>query len=125
MKASDFYSIDGVFPAVKCAKCSAIYDAGSEDYIAFYGSVALGLQRVIVGVDPPQRPKKKAMAAVCRTPECLGVLVRELLGCAPDDEGAGALWSQVLAIWTGAETEKDAKAGTPPPAPKRSRSRKK
>ncbi len=123
MNVSDLYSFSGVFPAVKCARCSAIYEATSEDFIAFYGSVALGLERVVVGVDPPQRPKKKAIAVVCRTPECLESLVRELLGCAPSDEGAAQLWKQVLAIWTKAETENDAKAGRPRAQPRSNRPR--
>lgn len=101
MKPTDMLAIDGVFLAVKCSNCGAIHSADSDDYVAFYGSVSAGIDRVIVGVDAPKRPAKKSMKAVCRTPDCIETLVRTLLGCDSDQGDARELWAQALTIWAG------------------------
>lgn len=97
MKKSAILAIDGVFLAVKCKICGTVYAADSDEYIAFYGNLQAGLGDVIVDVDPPQRPAKKSLTAVCREPKCVGTVVRQMLG-ATGDKG-DALWSQVLKIW--------------------------
>ena len=100
MKQSDMLAVDGVFLAVKCAICEAVYAADSDEYLAFYGSVTAGLSKVIVGVDPPRRPAKKAIRAVCRTPHCMEGLIRQMLGCADGERGdADTIWAEALSIW--------------------------
>jgi|GEM_PF-2124372 len=97
MKKSDILKIDGVFLAVKCKICGTVYGAESDEYIAFYGNLHAGLEDVIVDVDAPRRPAKKSMTAVCRDPQCIGVVVRQMIGAT--GEHGDALWSQVLKTW--------------------------
>lgn len=114
MQKKQMLAIDGVFWAVKCSTCGTVYDAGDGDYLAFYGSMTLGLADVIVGVDPPRRPSKRAVTVVCRTPECVAGLVKQMLGC----DGAmlgDARWTQVLRIWA-EDSGLDLVEATPPPA---------
>lgn len=100
MTHNEMLAVDGVFLAVKCAICEAVYAADSDEYLAFYGSVGAGLSKVLVGVDPPRKPAKKAMRAVCRTPHCLETLVRQMLGCADGERGdADVIWAEALGIW--------------------------
>ncbi len=110
MRKQDILAIDGVFLAVKCAICETVYPADSDDFVAFYGSVTVGLEGVILGVSPPRRPAKKALAAVCRTPQCLEGLVKSMLGCDGEKGDAAELWKQVLRNWAedaGSELEGD------------------
>ncbi len=97
MKKSAILQIDGVFLAVKCTICGTVYGAESDEYIAFYGSLHVGLEDVIVNVDAPKRPAKKSLTAVCREPQCLGTVVRHMIGAT--GEHGDALWSQVLRTW--------------------------
>ena len=46
----------------------------------------------------PRRPAKKSLTAVCRDPQCLGVVVRQMIGAV--GEHGDALWTQVLKIWS-------------------------
>jgi hypothetical protein len=102
MKLNQLFAFEGVFAAVKCVRCGAIYDASSQDFIGLHGELTLGLTEPLVDVGAPKRPKK-ALAAVCRTPECMESLVRALLGCDATHSYDGAdpdeLWQQVLQIW--------------------------
>ena len=93
-------AIDGVFLAVKCDECGTVYSATDGDYLAFFGSVSVGLSEVVLGVDPPRKPAKKAMRVVCRTPTCVGELVKKMLGCDPESpEFSEQRWGQILQIW--------------------------
>ena len=100
MKPSEVYAFDGVFPAVKCEICDTIYPAGSEDYVAFQGSVTVGLDKTVIAVPSPRKPLKRSMRIVCRTPSCTITLVRRML----DVDGAGndELWFAVLREWVAA-----------------------
>jgi hypothetical protein len=98
MKPVQMLQIDGVFLAVKCTHCGTVYDAGDGDYLAFYGSVTSGLSSVLLGVSPPRRPAKKAIQVVCRTPTCVGELVKKMMGCDAEDDGNGR-WSNILKAW--------------------------
>ena len=100
MNKNQMLSIDGVFLAVKCESCGTIYQAGGGDYLAFYGSVTAGLSSVLLGVDPPRKPAKKAVQVVCRTPTCVSGLVKKMLGCHETESEIGeARWAQTLRIW--------------------------
>ena len=102
MTKNKMLSIDGVFLAVRCEHCGTIYPAKDGDYLAFYGSVTAGLSSVIVGVDPPRKPAKKAVQVVCRTPSCVTSLVKKMMGCEEDEsEAGGARWEQILRNWAG------------------------
>jgi hypothetical protein len=102
LKPTDLLAIDGVFLAVRCTTCGAVYDARSHDFVAFGGPTTLGLDQPVVPWTKPGPGKRGAVKVVCRTPECLGGLVRTVLGCAegqaPDPK---ALWQQALGIWLG------------------------
>ena len=102
MKLNQLFAFEGVFAAVKCVRCGAIYDAASHDFIGLHGELTLGLTEPLVDVEKAKRPKK-SLAAVCRTPECMESLVRSLLGCDTTHSHDGAdpdeLWQQVLQIW--------------------------
>ena len=102
MKLNQLLAYEGVFAAVKCVRCGAIYDASSQEFIGLHGELTLGLVEPIVDVPKPAR-SKKALAAVCRTPECMESLVRSLLGCDATNSHDGVdpdeLWQQVLHIW--------------------------
>lgn len=102
MKLNQLMAFEGVFAAVKCVRCGAIYDAASQDFIGLHGELTLGLIEPVVSVPKPGR-SKKALSAVCRTPECMESLVRALLGCDANNSHDGvdpdALWRQVLHIW--------------------------
>ena len=97
MKPADWFAIDGVFPAVKCEICETFYPAGSEDYVAFHGHVTLGLEQMLVPVDPPAKPKKRTIRVVCREPSCVLSLVKRMLNV--DVEGQPELWFQVMQGW--------------------------
>ena len=100
MTNNQMLSISGVFLAVKCETCGTIYPARGGDYLAFYGSVTAGMSSVILGVDPPRKPAKKAVQVVCRTPSCVSGLVQKMLGCHETDTEIGkARWEQTLRIW--------------------------
>jgi hypothetical protein len=99
MQKKQMLAIDGVFLAVKCSTCGTVYDAGDGDYLAFFGSMTVGLEDVLVGVDPPRRPAKKAVSVVCRTPSCMAGLVKSMLGCQESGDQADPRWTQVLQIW--------------------------
>ena len=99
MQKKQMLAIDGVFLAVKCSNCGTVYDAGDGDYLAFYGAMTAGLDDVLVGVHPPQRPAKKAVSVVCRTPSCMHALVKTMLGCDPARGEDDPRWTQVLRIW--------------------------
>ena len=43
MKANQLFAYEGVFAAVKCVRCGAIYDAESQDFIGLHGEMTLGL----------------------------------------------------------------------------------
>jgi len=92
-------AIDGVFLAVKCSSCGTVYDAGDGDYLAFFGAMTAGLEDVLVGVEPPKRPAKKAVSVVCRTPTCMADLVKTMLGCTNETGQVDPRWTQVLSIW--------------------------
>ena len=102
MKLNQLFTYDGVFAAVKCVRCGAIYDATSQDFIGLHGELTRGLAESIVDIAKPKRPKK-GLAVVCRTPECMESLVRSLLGCDATNSHDGAdpdeMWQQVLHIW--------------------------
>ena len=102
MKLNQLFAYEGVFAAVKCVRCGAIYDATSQDFIALHGELTRGLVDSIVDVAKPKRPKK-GVSVVCRTPECMESLVRSLLGCDTTNSHDGVdpdeLWRQVLQIW--------------------------
>ena len=123
MKLNQLFAFDGVFAAVKCVRCGAVYDATSQDFIGLHGQVSVGLNDALIGVDKPKRPRKHGLAVVCRTPECMESLVRAMLGCdeaharnGTDPEG---LWHQVLEIWGYKATE----APEPDVSPPRSKRR--
>ena len=100
MNKNKLLAIDGVFLAVKCDECGTVYSATDGDYLAFFGSVSVGLSSVILGVDPPRKPAKKAMRVVCRTPSCVGQLVKKMLGCDTEDgDFSDERWAQILNIW--------------------------
>lgn len=99
MQRKQLLAIDGVFLAVKCSSCGTVYDAGDGDYLAFYGAMTAGLSDVLVGVNPPRRPAKKAVTVLCRTPSCLSELAKAMLGCEPGDGKGAPRWAQVLRIW--------------------------
>lgn len=114
MKKTDMLAIDGVFLAVKCAVCGTIYPAEEGDYISFFGDVTQGLETKLVGVTPPARPAKRSMVAVCRTPACMGVVVRQLLvgeGAPADDP----LWAHALRSWVEEAGHTFVEAGGPEP----------
>ncbi|MCA9515444.1 MAG: hypothetical protein KC635_10905 [Myxococcales bacterium] len=95
MKDKDILDISGVFLAVKCAICETIYPADSDDFVAFFGSVTAGFDKVLIGVDPPRKPAKRAVTVVCRDPRCVSGLARKMMGCEDDPP----LWAQALKIW--------------------------
>ena len=103
MKLNQIFAYDGVFAAVKCVHCGAVYDATSQDFIGLHGDLTLGIGEPLVDVQRPKRPKKHGMAVICSTPECMESLVRALLGCDATHSHDGAdpdeLWQQVLQIW--------------------------
>jgi hypothetical protein len=100
MRPAEMLAIDGVFPAVKCAICSTVYDAGNDDFVAFHGPVTAGLDDEVIGWSAPHKPKRRSITVVCRTPECQVKLVRRMLRCSPEDEGSpDELWLQALRIW--------------------------
>lgn len=117
MKLNQLFAFDGVFAAVKCVKCGAIYDATSHDFVGVHGDLTVGLGESLVAVDKPKRPRKHGLSVVCRTPECMESLVRSLLGCDTTHSHDGAdpdeLWRQVLQIWGFLPDEEPASA--PPP----------
>ena len=109
-------AIDGVFPAVKCAICSTVYDAGNDDFVAFWGPVTAGLERDVLSWTPPSKPKRRAINVICRTPECQLALVRRMLRCDPSEEGTpDALWRQVLTIWAADQGLEVVEPGAPEP----------
>ena len=97
MNRNEILKIDGVFLAVQCKICGTVYNAESDEYVAFYGNLHSGLADVIVDVAKPRRPAKKSLTAVCREPECIGKVVRLMIGA--HGEHGDALWSQVLKTW--------------------------
>lgn len=100
MKDKDILDISGVFLAVKCAICETFYPAESDDFVAFFGSVTAGFDKVLIGVDPPKRPAKRAVTVVCRDPRCISGLARKMMGCDDAERGDGdRLWAQALKIW--------------------------
>ena len=123
MKLNQLFAFDGVFAAVKCVRCGAIYDATSQDFVGVHGDLTVGLNETLVTVDRPKRPRKNGLAVVCRTPECMESLVRALLGCDTTHSHDGAdpdgLWRQVLQIW-GYEPDEEP---VPAPPPRRSKRR--
>ncbi len=129
MRPAEMLSIHGVFPAVKCAICSTVYDAGNDDFVAFHGPVTNGLETAVVEWSAPAKPYRRSITVVCKTPECMVGLVRGMLGCDPTggdaDEQARELWLQVLRIWAGAEghevTDPGAKPKPPPSKARRSK----
>lgn len=123
MAKNNPFDTAGIIPAVKCAYCDTLYPADSSDFLAFYGSLAVGLDKVIVGVDPPKKPAKHAIVAVCREPTCVGRLTRQMLGCDGEKGDAGHLWAQVLKIWAedAGHTLEDAPEVRPTPPQKKLR----
>lgn len=125
MADKSMLDITGVFPAVKCDICDTIYAAESGDFVAFYGTVTSGLDHVLVGVDDPKKPAKKAISVVCRDPRCIEGLVKRMLGCDGEKGDAGHLWAQVLKTWAneaGHELVESAEV-KPAPPPKQLRRR--
>ncbi len=106
MTGKELYEVDGVIAAVKCMICDTLYRAESDEYLAFYGSVSVGLGDVIIGVTPPQKPKKRAIRAVCRSPECIAKTVQKMLGCDGEKGDADKLWAQALTVWAQAAGHK-------------------
>ena len=53
MKLNQLLSYEGVFAAVKCVRCGAIYDASSQEFIGLHGELTLGLVEPIVDVPKP------------------------------------------------------------------------
>ncbi len=102
MKANQLFAYEGVFAAVKCVRCGAIYEAESQDFVGLHGEMTLGLIEPLIEV-PKGKRSKKSLAVVCRTPECMESLVRSLLGCDTTNSHDGVdpdeLWQQVLHIW--------------------------
>ena len=121
MKLNQLFAYDGVFAAVKCVRCGAIYDATSQDFVGVHGDLTLGIGDPLVSVDKPKRPRRSGLSVVCRTPECMETLVRALLGCDATHSHDGAdpdeLWQQVLQIWGYEDVEPE--PAPPPRRPKR------
>ncbi|MFT7583473.1 MAG: hypothetical protein ACI9MR_005160 [Myxococcota bacterium] len=119
--------IAGVIPAVKCSMCDTLYAADSDAFVTFYGSVTVGLETVLVGVDPPKKPAKRAVSVVCRDPRCVAGLVRGMLGCPEDETGDNErLWAQALKVWalaSGHQLKESPKTEAAPPPAKRVRRR--
>lgn len=119
--------IAGVIPAVKCSMCDTLYAAESDAFVTFYGSVTVGLEDVLIGVDPPKKPAKRAVSVVCRDPRCVASFVRGMLGCPADETGDGErLWAQALRVWAlaaGHQLKEDPKTEAAPPPAKRIRKR--
>lgn len=121
MRPAELLSIHGVFPAVKCAICSTVYDAGNDDFVAFHGPITTGLEAAVVPWSAPPKPYRRAVSVVCRTPECMAHMVRGMLRCAPDGEAGGEqareLWLQALRIWAAAEGHEVSQPGVKPAPP--------
>lgn len=100
-KKAELLAIDGVFLAVRCVVCGTVYAADHTGYVAFFGTVSAGVDEPILEVAAPRRPSKQSLVAVCRTPDCMSGVVRQLLGCGPESEGdAEARWKLVLGAWS-------------------------